>query len=504
MQSTLSLDLARRLDQRELDEHVSKIVGEFTEECIRDPFFFIQRCLGYKLENFHRDWFNHQLAHPKTVLLGPRGHGKSSVAHISFVLWRLLADQDIRCLIVSKSEAQAQLFLSEIKTHMARNAMLRAVFGTDRMTPDRWNMSTVLLPRERIAKEPTITAKGMGTSLPSWHFDLIIADDLHDLANSRTPGQREVVWRWFEQVMLPTLEPHGELHVIGTRWHPDDIYGRLIAKGQAALEAGEESEAYYPLESRAIIAEDPDPEKCVVLWPEYMPYSKLCAIRREQGSVIFSLQYQCVASGDTMAGGIFRHDDLRILNERPEDARKRCVYVAQGWDLATEGKDLKGEVVGEEIRTNYTACVTVGLTRDNEFIVLDWYRGRPGLIGQVEAVEAQAAKWDPDAVVMESVAYQNILTQYVRKSTTLPIIPARPKKDKVARAWRLQPYVEERRVWIPVAHLGLRDILSSFPMGEEDDSVDAWMHAMDRVVMYERGQQVNANRNGLGFQRRGM
>lgn len=456
---------------------------------LHDPWYFITTVLGYRLEEFHKRWFSHQDKHQKTILLAPRGHGKSTICDVAFILWRLIHNRNLRILIASKTSRQAVLFLSEIRQHLELNGRFRDAFG-NWVSPEEWNVAQIRLPRTRIMKEPTITTIGIGSSLPSWHFDIIIADDLHDLANSRTPAQREAVWRWFEETMLPTLEPHGELHVLGTRWHADDVYGRLMAKSEEARAIGNLSGAYEVLVDRAIQSEGPTPEECKVLWPSYMSYEKLVGIRHEQGPAIFSLQYQCSADEAGLEGGIFRHEDFRILNESPRETRKRCIYVVQGWDLATEGKDLKGEVVGEEIRTNYTACVTVGLTRDMEFIVLDWYRGRPGLIAQVDEVVAQAAKWNPDAVVLESVAYQNILTQYIRKNTTLPILPMRPTRDKVARAWRLQPYVEEKRVWIPVAHIGLRDILSSFPMGEEDDSVDAWMYAMERLSAYERGQKT--------------
>ena len=486
------------------DGHLTKVAVEFMRQCaLSNPWYFISSILGYHLEEFHKRWFAHQDTYKKTVLLAPRGHGKSTICDVSFILWRIIHNSNIRILIASKTTRQAVLFLSEVRQHIERNSRFRDIFG-DWVSREEWNVAQVRLPRDRIMKEPTITAIGIGSSLPSWHFDMIIADDLHDLANSRTPGQREAVWRWFEGTMLPTLEPHGELHVLGTRWHADDVYGRLIAKSAEAKAAGQSSGAYEVLVEKAIISEGPTPDQCQVLWPDYMPYEKLVGIRHEQGPAIFSLQYQCSAEGASLEGAVFNHADFRILTEDTQKARKQCVYVAQGWDLATEGKDLKGEVVGEEIRTNYTACVTVGLTKDNEFIVLDWYRGRPGLIGQVEEVQAQAAKWDPDVVVMESVAYQNILTQYMRKSTGLPIVPVIPQRDKVARAWRLQPYVEEKRVLIPLAHIGLRDILSSFPLGEEDDSVDAWMHAMDRVVMFARGKQTGLIRKGLGQQRRGM
>lgn len=472
------------------------------ERALADPWFFIKHVLGYELTEFHKEWFEFQLRHPRTILLAPRGHGKSTICDISFVLWRLIHDQNMRVLIASKTLRQAALFLAEIKQQMQR-PLFRALFG-DWVYKDEWKEWQIRIPRSKIMKEPTITAIGMGGSLPTWHFDLIILDDVHDLSNARTAGQREQVWRWFEAVVLPTLEPTGEIHVIGTRWDADDLYGRLIAKSEEAKRIGDIHGVYEVLVSKALI----DERAQKVLWPERWPFEKLMAIKREEGPVIFALQFQCDAGAAMEVGPVFRAADFKIATE--EDVKKalrRAIYVAQAWDLATGEKEILGPSKATSVETDYTACVTVVLTKDLEFFVVDWWRGKPGLKDQIRMVNEMAVKWSPHIIGIEAVAYQKVLAQHMLYTTTLPIKPLTPDRDKVRRAWAVQPYVETGRVWISQELLELRDLLVAFPFGEEDDSVDAFCYAMQlaaRQERFARAEEASKEYPGAKVRRQGF
>lgn len=453
------------------------------ERAKADPYFFIEKILGYPLQDFHKAWFEHQRKYRRTILLAPRGHGKSTVCNVAYALWKIIRDPNVRILIASKTARQAILFLAEIRKHLVHNWRLRYAFGDLVGREEEWKDIQIRVRRTRIMKEPTITTIGIGGSLPSWHFDVIILDDPHDLTNSRTPGQRENVWRWFEETLLPTLEPEGELHLIGTRWDPDDLFGRLISRVP---------DQYMLYVSRAI------EEDGKVLWPEKFSMETLEQLKKEMGPALFALQYQCDATMSVAEGPIFRASDFVIIsNEEAERETKQALLVAQAWDLAVGEKDFVGggrSTSGTEsttgLRGDYTACVTVALTKNLEFVVLDWWRGRPGLVGQKRAIQEQADRWNPHVIGIESVAYQAVLSKHLMATTTLPIKPLRPDRDKVRRAWAIQSYVEEGRVKLAHRALGLRDLLAAFPYGEEDDSVDAFVYAMGLAAKRERWEFI--------------
>ena len=94
-----------------------------------------------------------------------------------------------------------------------------------RITDDR---EFTVNKRSIIKKEATLTALGASGAVISKHFDVIIGDDLVGLENARTEKQRSNLKEWFYSSLFPTLEPDGEIHILGTRYNPLDLYEDLI------------------------------------------------------------------------------------------------------------------------------------------------------------------------------------------------------------------------------------------------------------------------------------
>ena len=193
----------------------------------RDPAA-LAAALGYSVQPFHQRWLRFQQDNPRTLLLAPRGHGKSSIAGIAFAIWKIIRDPNVRILIVSSTHDQARIFLREIRTHLERNSAFTALFGNVR--DNRWSDDEIIVRRTRIAKEATVTAAGASGSIVGRHFDVVIADDIIDEENSWCESQRAKLHTWFHKTLFPCLEPGGEIHVIGTRYHEADLYGHLIRK----------------------------------------------------------------------------------------------------------------------------------------------------------------------------------------------------------------------------------------------------------------------------------
>jgi hypothetical protein len=188
--------------------------------------------LGYEFHDFHRRWFDFQLENRQTLILAPRGHGKSTICTVAYSLYRLLRDPDARILIVSNTSDQADALSGEIRLQTQSNEALRALFGDLRGGTWRANKFT-LAGRTRICKEASVTSVGVDGAVVSRHYDMIILDDVVDEENSRTFDARARLVTWYAKALLPCLEPEGELHILGTRYHPLDLYGRLLESADA-------------------------------------------------------------------------------------------------------------------------------------------------------------------------------------------------------------------------------------------------------------------------------
>ena len=122
-----------------------------------------------------------------TLDLAPRGFGKSTVGDVDYCITNILRDPNIRIMIGSKTQTQAEAFLKEVRSHFEQNVDLIRIFGDWRKGKDNvWNdREFTVNKRTVIKKEATLTALGASGAVISKHFDIIIGDDLVGLENAR-------------------------------------------------------------------------------------------------------------------------------------------------------------------------------------------------------------------------------------------------------------------------------------------------------------------------------
>jgi hypothetical protein len=161
------------------------------------------------------------------LLLFPRGSFKSTIASVAYPLWRLSKDKNLRILIDSQTLDQSTVFLNGVKSHIERNERFRDIFGDWKHIPGWEKESIEIAGRDSRLRDPSIRVGGINKPVTGGHYDIIIADDLHDQKNSQTEEQcKKVIEHW--QLLFPILAPQGEMIVIGTRWSPFDLYGWIL------------------------------------------------------------------------------------------------------------------------------------------------------------------------------------------------------------------------------------------------------------------------------------
>lgn len=193
----------------------------------------LAEAMGLAPRPFQREIQRFQLRHPHSLVLAFRGSGKTTTATIVHSIWHILANPNIRILIASKTSSFAQDILKEIKAHLESDRIVE-LFGQQR--GQNWSGTEIdVLGKTSASKEATVTTVGAEGQVVGKHYDVIFADDLVDEDNSRTPYMRERVLTFFYKTLMPTLEPFvqgtklpGELHVLGTRYHYEDLYGHLM------------------------------------------------------------------------------------------------------------------------------------------------------------------------------------------------------------------------------------------------------------------------------------
>jgi predicted phage terminase large subunit-like protein len=299
---------------------------------------------------------------------------------------------------------------------------------------------------------PTLRACGLGSSIIAFRFDELICDDLCSQGNTQTEYLRDQAWSWWEQTLMTRLAPNGRVIYIGTRWHEDDIPGRLLKQ-----------HGWEPIHIPALDDDDNS------YWPEFWPIGELHKMKTEIGSDAFQCQYQ----GRPVAqeGNIFRWF-LTYSQKPPMRA------IVQFWDTAYSSKE----------EADYSACTTWGYGEDGLIYCLGAYQDRLDFPELCEAVKALYEQDKPTYIFAEQKASGTSVFQEIRRQTGLPIIPVtyRGNQDKMGRANSVVAYFENGKVRFPTTYSPwkktLIDQLRAFPRGKYDDLVDSAVGAIMQII----------------------
>lgn len=416
--------------------------------------------LGYEVQPFHLSMLQFQFRHPQSLQLGYRGSGKTTICTIAKSIHLLLKDPNLRIMLCSKTTSNTQDFLKEIKDHFENNERLAEIFGPyyDPRRVAKWDETKIdVLPRTRVGKESSITCAGVDATITSRHVDVVFCDDLVVEENSRTKYMRQQVRTWYYKTLDPCLEPpdpsvphRGERHILGTRYHYDDLYGYLIKKEM------EEHHRVIP----SLDAEGRSP------WPEKHSPEWLKEKKKNMGTIFFNSQYQCDC--EAMKGEFFDYDDCQVIDD---DQIPKSLRIFQGNDLATSEKEKR--------KNAQYANVTIGIDpMTGNIYFLDFYLGHLGFPQQMDRAIEMHKKHDPIRSGAESNAYQKAFVQESKKRAKedkqeYRFIPIYTDKDKVTRAMKLTPLWEAKRVFFRKNMEPLIDQFVLFPNHDYDDGLDA-------------------------------
>ncbi|MCK5640146.1 MAG: phage terminase large subunit [Gammaproteobacteria bacterium] len=436
----------------------------------------LAKILDYSVAKHHQKIFDfvERDDSERSLILAPRGAGKSSIITIVYVLWLLLKDPNLRILVVSNSQGQSTGFLREIKQHCERNPILKFLFGD--LVGDKWSEIEIDLGiRTKFVKESNVSAYGIFGALVGRHYDIIIMDDLVSQEIAQSPTQRAKLESWVGMSLMPTLEPKGKVIVIGTRYHNSDLYGNFIK--------GKYKDNYIQIQ-----AIDDDGNS---YWPEYFPIDILESIKKEIGTFIFNAQYQ--NDPHDMAGGLFQpqwldtwwdylSDGCICIPER-EAVYIRDLKIAQGFDQA----------VGMGEMHDFNAHVTIGQDQNIGLIyVLEIVKARLTFTERKNLITDKYDEWVRKTnffttTSVEALGFQSDLcNEIMRERPDIPLRRDVPRVDKFTRFTPVATLAENYRLYLGPGQEDLYDELVMFPGFDHDDIVDALEKAIQGLTKQMR------------------
>ena len=288
---------------------------------------------------------------------------------------------------------------------------------------------------------------------------LIIDDPLNPLQASHF-HQRAAVNEWFDHTWATRLDDkqNGTMLLVMQRLHPEDLSGYLLAKGgweHLCLPAIAPEKTIIQLGAFSHVRAQGE-----VLHEAREPAWVLERLKVDLGSANFNAQYQQMPQ--VQSGGLVHaHWFVRVA---PAPIMEGERYV-QSWDTGVKAGD----------RNDPSACATFAL-RDGLHVLVDMLRVRMEYPELKRCIMNHAARYQPEAILIEDKASGQSLLQDLRRETDLSLIACMPDADKVTRLLRVTPLMEAGKVALPrVASwlLAFETELFQFPDGAHDDQVDA-------------------------------
>lgn len=278
--------------KQELEEAIFKDVadnGTFAEYCIA-----IDK--SYRLEWFHEEIANklqqgyERLMNGENVRLMifmPPRHGKSDQATQKFPSWVFGKNPIIPVMVSSYSDELATDFGLGTRSIMQSDEyklMYKTRLRIDAKAKGKW-----------VTEDGgSYTAVGVGGALTGRGFKIGIVDDPfknREEADSETI--RESRYKWYQSTFSTREEGNSMIIFILTRWHDDDLAGRLLRDAAVAKRNDEPYEDWEIIQYKAIATEDETHRKeGEALWERKFPLDKLLAKKAVMGSYEFSALYQ--------------------------------------------------------------------------------------------------------------------------------------------------------------------------------------------------------------------
>ena len=304
-----------------------------------------------------------------------------------------------------------------------------------------------------------------------WGLDLIF----------EVPGRALRRWR-VKEVHPGPVVPTYDLSVAGTenfvaegfvvhntRWHEDDLVGRLLNGNQE--DEFEDLDEWHHVRFPAL-AEENDPlgrEENDPLWPTRYDTRALANLRVEVGPQDWAGLFQQRPA--EQGGGVFKLYWWAYTDTLP----KRTGRIIQFWDTAfKEGQE-----------NDYSACATM-YASETSYVLQDMYRQRMEFPKLVQTAISMAERYMPSNIYIEDAASGQSLIQALKTNTRLPIIAVPVDSDKVSRANAVTGQIEAGNVLLPSGASWLDDFLdevTDFPGATHDDQVDAFVGGLTQLAL---------------------
>ena len=354
------------------------------------------------LAPMHRAWLRVVKERKRrTLIWSSVRSGKTTLLTVANAAWELGRNPNLRIMIASNVLGIASKIVTLISSLITDNDDYKRVFPHIKPALNgSWTSTEITVRRRPGIKDPSVRAVGAGVAIVSARVDYLICDDILDTDNTHTEASREHIKTWFELIASGRLEDDARVLLVGTAYHPKDLY-HVLEESDPTVRA-----VRFPILNKRGASN----------WPERWSPEVIERAKVEMQPTNFARNCLCKARSDEAASfkqaWIDKALDLgrglpmvRSLREIPTGT-----HIFTGLDLAASKKH----------RSDETVFFTFAQDADGNRRLLNIEAGKWDM-PEIEArCKSHYERYGSD-IMIEINAAQSYIFQHLRATTKIPV-----------------------------------------------------------------------------------
>lgn len=453
---------------------------EFRDFCVvvdakYDPQWFHKE-IAKKLQNVYERVLKGES--PRVMIFMPPRHGKSEEATKKFPAWVLGKQPEFPIVVSTYSQDLSNKFGQGTRDLMD-SGNYQAVFKT-RLREDS-KAKASWMTKENGGYE----AVGVGGALTGKGFKIGIIDDpIKNDEEAESEVVRENVHAWYKTTFYTRQEGNAAIILIQTRWHDDDLAGRLIKEEAQAVTDGEKDYDKWEIINYPAIATEVEPHRKIgePLWSGKFNIEQLNKTKKTLGPYKWSALYQ--QNPVDAEAQEFKKFWLRY--RKLEDVAR---LTTRNWLTIDPASAMRGD-------SDSIGAVLNLVDKENKWNFMAWKlrMNAPELIDFLFYIKSQ---YGFEKAGIEEGVYQQVIKPFLdkdmrKRNTFLDIIELKhAQQQKVLRIRGLVPYYSSLSVYHVEGFCSdLEDEMAIFPKGAHEDVLDAAAYQIQLAKMPQENQYV--------------
>lgn len=441
--------------------------------------FYFAHYVRYPTAPFHREIFDlsEDESRGNFFIVAFRGSSKSTILTTSYPIWAILGKQQKKfVLILCQTMGQAKQHMMNLRSELESNALLKSDLGPFKEVADEWGMVSLVFSKSGARITVASSEQSIrGLRHKQHRPDLIIGDDVEDIASTKTREGRNKTHQWLTSEVIPAGDRGTRLVIVGNLLHEDSLLMRIkedIEKGviKGIFKA-------YPL-----IRNDE------IFWPGKYPNLEAIEEERMKAGNEYAFQREYLLNIVPAEDQAIQRGWIHYYDELPSTK----VMTKKGYEINTEvwiGMDL---AISQRDTADYTAFVPAWLYGEDDkteiYILPDIINRRITFPETVDLCKVLNKKYEEDGrkptFVIEGVAYQNALPQQLENEGLWDVKVTKPgNQDKRTRLVLTAHMIKTGKIKFP--RNGAEKLINQivhFGVEKHDDLADAFSTLVLKVV----------------------